>query len=127
MITATPELTKPRREGITGQIRTLAQEHDQLIVNVANAARSHAPTFTDNQARPVTGETPIPASPALDAVRAVRIGSEELKIETVKRDARHIWEILKNFLIGNESIWARLGKGRQAISIARDRSRAQWK
>lgn len=125
MITATPELAMPGTElgGVeTGQIGTPAQDHARLISKVAEAARSHVPAFTDGQARPVTGETPIPASLALAAVKAVRVGSEEPAREPVKRDALHWWEIFLSPLTG-KSIWLRLGKGRQAIPIAIQRIR----
>lgn len=106
------------------KITTPEDDFDQLTKGVTTEAQKHVPSFAEEQARPMTDETPIPSSPELEAIGAQRIGSNKPNIDFVKRDTQNLFRIIKNLVFGGNTT-VRTGEGNDATPITKMRTKQQ--
>lgn len=105
---------------ITTPITTPRSDHQQLVKGVVTSVQKIEPKFKKEEAMP-PAEEPIPESPELAAVNAERVGSEEIIVKPMERDASNLFKIIKSFFLGGGS-WLRSGRLKEAAPILKQRN-----
>lgn len=80
MNTVQTEVERISQKEAIKTIITPQRQENEFRTAVVSAVRQEEPSFTNNQAQPVTAEEAIPNSPELENVNAERLGSEEFPL-----------------------------------------------
>lgn len=123
MTADTAEAQRPTKNEVMG-ITTPETEEAAAVAEVERLLIKHNPNGLVARAKAITAATPIPQSPELDAVKAVRVGSQEPIINPA--DVSHNVDILTSRFTG-KSIWARIGRAFRSLNILNKRMKDKAK